>query len=292
MQICYLDESGNYVRKGTTPYFVLLGLAIPAVSWRGHDAEVAKVLHSHNLIGEVHTAWMARRYPEQERISGFEKLDASERRTAVLRERKIDLGKAALGSRKAVTTLGRNYRKSDRYVHLTRDERLAILRTLADMIGTWNDAILFADAQHKAAHPTTSRDDRILEFAFEQVVSRFHHYLERSKIVPGILVQDQNDTASTRLTTLARRYHERGTPWATYTRIVETPLFVDSCLTSMVQLADLCAYAVRRFFENGETDLFDRIYNRFDRSSGKLVGLRHYTGRSTCTCRVCGDHGR
>jgi hypothetical protein len=292
MQICYLDESGNYVRKGTTPCFVLLGLAIPATAWRGHDAEVAKVLHQHDMVGEIHTAWIARRYPEQERIAGFEQMDATARRNAVLRERKIDLGKAGLKGRKAVELLSKNYRKTVHYIHLTHKERHVVLRTLADLIGTWGDAVLFADAQQKAAHPAAMSDERILEFAFEQVVSRFHHYLERRDVTPGILVQDRNDTAADRLTRLARRYHERGTPWASYTRIVETPLFVDSCLTSMVQLADLCAYATRRFFENNETDLFNRIYPRFHRQGAKLVGLRHFTGKGACGCIVCKDHGR
>ena len=44
----------------------------------------------------------------------------------------------------------------------------------------------------------------------------------------------------------------------------------------MVQVADLVAYATRRFFDNGETDLFDRFYSRYDRTpGGLLVGLRH-----------------
>jgi len=60
----------------------------------------------------------------------------------------------------------------------------------------------------------------------------------------------------------------------------------------MVQLADLCAYAVRRFFENNETDLLNRIFRRFDWHNGRLVGLRHYTGRASCACMVCKDHGR
>jgi hypothetical protein len=60
----------------------------------------------------------------------------------------------------------------------------------------------------------------------------------------------------------------------------------------MVQIADLCSYATRRFFEKGETDLFDRFYKVFDRASGKLVGLRHYTGKMQCACLVCVDHVR
>lgn len=241
MYICYLDESGNVERTGTTPYFVLLGLAIPAESWKAKDKEVQAVLNRHNLYGEIHTAWMTRRYPEQQRIRGLGEMAPDDRR---------------------------------------------------DAVGGWRDATLLADAQRKAAHHPRARDDQILDFAFEQVVTRYHHLLARLGMPVGIVVQDQNDTAAKRLTTLARRYHRDGTKYSVIDRIVETPLFVDSQLTLMVQMADLCAYATRRFFENHEVDLFDRIYDRFDRTSGKLVGLRHYTGSSRCTCRVCIDHGR
>ena len=54
-------------------------------------------------------------------------------------------------------------------------------------------------------------------------------------------------------------------------------------LTSMVQMADLCAYATRRFFENGELDLFDRIFGRFDQARGRMVGIRHYVGGKACS---------
>ena len=144
----------------------------------------------------------------------------------------------------------------------------------------------------QVAHRASAPDERILDHAFKQVITRYHHLLERLTVDVGIVVQDQNQTAARRLTGAARRYHREGTKYATIDRIVETPLFVDSELTLMVQVADLCAYATRRFFENGEVDLFDRIYPIFDRVGGKLVGLRHYTGKQTCRCRVCVDHGR
>jgi len=293
MHICYLDESGVPTRgQGTTDYFVLLGLAIPASTWRAKDEQVSQILSAHNLFGEIHTAWMARRYPEQERIPNFVTLNAQDRRDAVARERKADLAKASLRGSKAVATLSRNYKKTDAYVHLTHGERMALIRATADLIGEWADAVLFADAQRKSAHHANKSDGTIIEFAFEQVASRYHHFLQRCGIDAGIVVQDKNETSARRLTTLARRFHKEGTEWASFDRLVETPLFVDSHLTAMVQLSDLCAYAVRRFFENGETELLDRIYSRFDTFQGKLVGIRHYTGKQTCECRVCADHGR
>ena len=293
MHICYLDESGVPSRNASqTSHFVLLGMAIPAATWRPKDAQVSAILNTHNLFGELHTAWLMRRYPEQARIRDFDKLDPTDRRDAVTRERKADLAKAALRGRSAVNNLARNYRKTAAYIHLTHRERVEVVRAIADLIATWGDAVLFADAQDKSAHSASASDARVVEYAFEQVTSRYHHYLERCGIDAGILVQDKNETSERQLTRLARRYHRQGTSWASIPRLVETPLFVDSELTAMVQLADLCAFATRRFVELGETDLMDRIYARFDTFQGRLVGMRHYTGRQHCSCRICTDHGR
>jgi hypothetical protein len=291
MYICYLDESGvPQTNPGTTPYFVLLGLAIPAATWRQKDDEITHICNTRNFYGELHTAWMARRYPEQDRIPNFHALDPEERKKTVLVERKKDLAQASLRGSKAVKRLATNYAKTEAYIHLSHSERLAILQAAADKIGSWDDVAIFADAQRKAAN--TGGEDRILEHAFEQVVTRFHHFLEREDIEVGILVQDQNETAARRLTELARKYHAGGTFYSRVERLVETPLFVDSRLTSMVQLADLCAYSLRRNFENAETDLLDRFYMRCDRAMGRLVGVRHYTGKQDCSCRICLDHGR
>ena len=106
----------------------------------------------------------------------------------------------------------------------------------------------------------------------------------------GLLIQDNNQTVAKNITALMRRFHVQGTLWAKEERIIETPLFVDSSLTSMVQMADLCAYATRRFFENGEEDLFDRIFGRFDKASGRIVGIRHYVSAKPCKCKVSAAH--
>jgi hypothetical protein len=61
-------------------------------------------------------------------------------------------------------------------------------------------------------------------------------------------------------------------------------------IARVVRLADLCAYATRRFFENGEEDLFDCNLGRFDQARGKVVGIRHYVGAKPCTCKACAAH--
>lgn len=240
---------------------------------------------------------MTRRYLEQERIAGFQGMDRAVRRRAVVHERQAVLMKiAATKPQKALREAQKNYRKTDPYIHLTRDERLEVLRRLADLIGSWTDSRIFFEAAEK--QPYRGRADPTIEVeSFNQVVSRLQHFLRNrgtnlGRRIFGLLVQDNNETVALKLTTLMRGFHARGTSYTLIPDIVETPLFVDSRLTAMVQMADVCAYAVRRFVENNETDLVDLIYSRVDRHGGFLVGGRHYTGPRPCRCRICVDHGR
>ena len=57
----------------------------------------------------------------------------------------------------------------------------------------------------------------------------------------------------------------------------------------MVQIADLCAYSLRRYLENGETQLFNLIYKRADKKDDVVVGVRHFSKKS-CTCEICMTH--
>ena len=62
------------------------------------------------------------------------------------------------------------YTKSADYIHLTRAQRTSLLRDLADEIGSWSDARLFAEAVDKTAMPPGVD---IFEKAFEHDSTRF-----------------------------------------------------------------------------------------------------------------------
>lgn len=296
MRICYLDESG--VPELTAPdsnHFVLLGLSIRAENWKVKDAKIEAIKKKYDIAGlELHTGFIARPYPEQRQIRDFDKLDYTARRVEVDKARQAFLIKKA--TQKGVHSIRlekKNLAKTLPYAHLSRNERNALLREVADLVGSWGDCAIFADCIDKRAFAGKAPSTPPFEEAFGQVVTRFHRFLE--ELDPkehGILVQDQHDSMSRRLTDLMRMYHAGGTRWAwSIPRIIETPLFVNSELTSLIQAADLCAFAARRFCEKGETDLFERIYPRFHTAGNRVVGIRHYTGAGNiCPCRICLDH--
>lgn len=295
MYMCYLDESGVPEDAGTS-HFVLLGLAVIGEQWKALENQITACKNKYGLgDSEIHAAWIARRYIEQEKVQGFADLACTDRRKTAETNRKSELIRiAAHGTPKQLKDAKLNQRKTQAYIHLTRDERFQLLRELADTIAGWQDARLFAEVVDKREVYKVNRPWSPFEFSFTELVQRFEYFLGNrgkflGKALNGLLVQDNNETVARRLTEMMRKFHREGTRWTGINHIIETPLFVDSQLTSMVQMADLCAYAVRRFFENQETDLFGRIYQRFDRASGAVVGIRHFSVPE-CSCKVCRDH--
>jgi len=291
--LCYIDESGTPEVPGTSSHFVLCGLAIPIDRWQEADRDITQILKQYGLDdGELHTAWLLRVFSEQNKIPGFERMDWAARRSAVQRHRAGEL----LRLRKAKNSkpyhqAKKNYAKTAEYVHLTIDERKSLISQVAECMAKWDYAVLFFESIDKLHFDETRTGRSVGDQAFEQVVSRFEQFLTRrgEPKTHGLLVHDNNETVSKKHTALMRRFHDEGTLWAKINRINETPLFVDSKLTRMVQLADLCSYAVRRFVENGERELFAPIFGRADVVERVVVGARHYT-KMDCACLICEAH--
>jgi len=190
----------------------------------------------------------------------------------------------------------KNYRQTESYIHLTLEERRQFVVEVAQCMAGWEFARLFAECIDKVHFNQAIANKTVSEQAFEQLVSRFERYLKNTGTIekaqfPGLLIHDNNDTIAKRHTELMKSYHRQGTLWTEIANIIETPLFVNSELTSMVQVADLCAYSLRRYLENSETELFDLVFQRADRIGATAVGVRHFT-KQPCKCAICVAHNR
>jgi hypothetical protein len=291
MYILYLDESGVQEIGAGTSHFVLLGLAVRMDQWKTLDSNIERHKQTFDLANvEIHAGWMARRYSEQESIRNFDTLDSAARRSAVqiaVNRRAGVLGVS--GKPKKVKAYRLEQRKIAAYTHLTRTERKACLEAAAQELASWPEVRIFGDAISKADFMPGRYSP--YELAFEQVVSRYQTFLAKRGSL-GLIVSDNNPTAAPRLTNLSRQFHKGGTMYKDIVNIVETPLFVDSGLTSMIQMADLCAYALRRLIENSEVGLWSIVEPRVEHFGNAMVGVRHYTAKRPCTCQICTSHGR
>ena len=293
MYLCYIDESGTSNIPGNTSHFVLAGLSIPIWHWRDADRDISAVMSRYNLANsELHTAWLMRTYLEQSRIPDFNQLNYSDRKSAVVRYRNtylLDLQRKQ--SHKTYKQSRKNYDHTADYVHLTLAERQKLIFEIAQKVSNWGFARLFAECIDKTHFDPLRTNASVDEQAFEQVVSRFERYLQSTDTTQGqrnygLIVHDNNKTIARKHTNLMREFHKKGTLWTSIERIIETPLFVDSELTRLVQIADLCCYAIRRYLENGEVDLFARVFERADRRNQTVVGVRHFS-TPTCDCLIC-----
>lgn len=232
--------------------------------------------------------------PEQSRIPGFAQLSWPRRRQEVAKHRKGYLLQVQQSGNQALYRRAKkNYRSTDPYTHLAYDERRRFIADVAETVSKWGFARLFAECIDKVHFDPVVTGLSPEQQAFEQVVSRFEKYLQiisqPQDTCYGLLIHDNNETVERKHTELMKDFLRRGTLWTTVTNTIETPLFVNSELTSMVQVADLCAYALRRYLENGERELFQLVFERADRKDGVAVGVRHYTDPS-CSCLICAGH--
>lgn len=169
-----------------------------------------------------------------------------------------------------------------------KQEAQGVIKAVLEIVRkSYKTANAFSCAIHKASFP--GRDP--VEMAFEDLCSRFDRYLVRIRSggerQRGILILDES-ASETSLQKMAREFRTLGTRWGVIRTIAETPLFVDSQASRLVQLADHIAYAVFRRYNASDTTYFDIIASRFYASDGIIHGLAHkQTFDPACTCPAC-----
>lgn len=295
MYLLYIDESGTSSIPGNTSHFILAGLSVPIWRWKNCDREISNIKQQYGLNdAEIHTAWILRNYLEQSQIPNFSSLNSQQRRSEVEKLRRAELLRLQRsGNPKHYRQTKKNYIKTHDYIHLTNDERKRFITEIAKCVSDWGFARLFAECVDKIYFDPSRGAQDIDTQAFEQIVSRFERYLENigeaEKKCFGLIIHDNNETVAKKHTNLMKRFHKDGTLWTKVRNIIETPLFVDSELTCLVQIADLCSYAIRRYLENQEHDLFSYVFKRADRVGNSVVGMRHFTDDS-CACEICINH--
>ncbi|HMT07179.1 MAG TPA: DUF3800 domain-containing protein [Pyrinomonadaceae bacterium] len=152
------------------------------------------------------------------------------------------------------------------------DRRIAIKDSLQAILDSHPGNRLFAAVVKKSL--VTPEDP--VEFAFEQLASRFDHYLsrlhKRGDTHRGLIIFDKS-TYETTIQGLATDFRTVGHRWGVLRNLSEVPLFLDSRASRLIQLADLVAYSIFQKFERGDDELFSMIENRFDSEGGIVHGL-------------------
>ena len=171
---------------------------------------------------------------------------------------------------------------------MTRPEAQGVILGVLDVLRrSYQSAAAFACAIHKPSYPNHDP----VELAFEDLCSRFDMYLNRLRGTGdrqrGILILDESAHETT-LQKMAREFRTLGTRWGVIRNMAETPLFVNSGASRLVQLADHVAYAVFRRYNASDAKYLDVIASKFDSVDGVIHGLAHkQAGNPECMCIAC-----
>jgi hypothetical protein len=311
MYLLYSDSSGSAdLSDMSTRHYVLLGLCVHEGTWFALEKRLNGLKAKYCQPGEsfeLHAAQFTCAIEEQDSISGFDTMSWTDRRAQVTAIRQARI--AAEPTEASKKARRKKYLRTEPFIHLSRLERSRLLENALDLVGAHKGIVLFGEAVAKA-HPAvqTGTCDPVHQ-AFEQVVARFDAFLKRTDdwklqrsprriIDNGLLVLDQDYSTEASICNQFYDYRRRGHPWGKLLHVMDVPFFAPSERVSGLQLVDICAYAVRRYFDkNGvpgshEEKNFQRIFHRFDRDNfGRLHGLRHYVPSGTCSCLVCQVRG-
>jgi Protein of unknown function (DUF3800) len=110
-----------------------------------------------------------------------------------------------------------------------------------------------------------------IDIAFEQLCHMFDRCLVRfhrqKRTERGIIIFDKA-TYETEIQSLAIDFRSIGHTWGVVKNLSEVPLFLDSKASRLVQLADLVAFSLYRFYESSDSRFIDIIQGRFDSGGG------------------------
>lgn len=150
--------------------------------------------------------------------------------------------------------------------------------------------VLFGVVLNKPDYPSISP----IQKTCEELAGHFDAYLyglensgDDNQPQRGLMIFDKSRHEKT-VQALMAEYRGTGASFGRVKHLAEVPLFTDSKITRMLQLADFIAYAIYRRYESGDTRLLDGILPRFCESAGILHGLKHLNSNyRDCYCPAC-----
>jgi len=178
------------------------------------------------------------------------------------------------------------------WASMPRPERVALMKAIYKLIGGDGRITLFGIALEKPDYPSVSP----IQKTCEEIAGRFDAHLTTLEMAPnaekqrGLMIFDQSRHEKT-VQGLLTQYRTTGANFGKVRHLAEVPLFTDSKITRMLQLADFVAYAIYRRYESSDAQFLDIILPRFTESAGKLHGLVHLNARfRECFCQPCFSH--
>ena len=114
----------------------------------------------------------------------------------------------------------------------------------------------------------------IVNNALEEIVNRFHIWLQRQQTFGLIVSGASTNGFDTSIRSAYEYFRQRGTTYVTLNRIIDTIFFTPSETAIGIQMADFVSYALKRNYENEDSKVFNQIERKFEKTNGNVQGLK------------------
>jgi hypothetical protein len=174
-----------------------------------------------------------------------------------------------------------------------KDRENVLLRAYEKIAATADNVYVFAVIMEKASFVGSDPIQKTCE-ELAGHFDAFLAFLETTRPNPqgghkerGLMIFDESNHQKT-LHALLTQYRTTGASFGRIHHLAEIPMFTDSRLTRMLQVADLVAYAAFRRYEHSDAKYFDMILDKFHQTGGKLHSLVHLNrNKDNCYCPAC-----
>lgn len=151
------------------------------------------------------------------------------------------------------------------------------VQALVDVLTLLNNRQLKLRVFGAVIEKSTVPKDQILERSFEAVAHQFDQYLadmwvRRNDAQRGLVVCDKTSYEQ-KLQALSSLFKHQGHALGRLRNFAEVPLFLDSKASRLIQMADLVAYWIFRYYQSKDDRGFRLIEPSILRSGGRRVGL-------------------
>lgn len=166
------------------------------------------------------------------------------------------------------------YAARDDWAGVAPADRVQALVDVLSLLGnTQLQLRVFASVIEKSTVPA----DQILERSFEAVAHQFDEYLasmwaRRRDAQRGLVVCDKASYEQ-KLQALSALFKHKGHALGRLRNFAEVPLFLDSKASRLIQMADLIAYWIFRYYQSKDARGFQLIEPSILRRAGQRVGL-------------------
>ena len=140
---------------------------------------------------------------------------------------------------------GKGYFKS-----LRRQDRTALGEAVLDVIDAHNPTFIFTiiDKQrHVAKYGANAIPPE--DYTYMLMIERFNYFLGRQGEI-GLIVSDDQKGSEDAIRRAHARYRSHGTGYARIEHVIETPFFVPSHWSRMLQIVDVATWFVNRHMRN------------------------------------------